>query len=109
MSTDDLSPFYPALPKRPSPKSPCMTPSKGDSLKVSEDPEIPNQKSAKRYSKKRCSHCNKKLPLCGRFECRCGKTFCSAHRYAEEHHCTYEYKTDYVKPEELRATKMERL
>lgn len=109
MSTDDLTPFFQSLPKRPSPKSPCVTPSKDDSLKVSEDAEIPKQKKMKVSSKKRCSHCNKKVPLCGRFECRCGKTFCSTHRYAEKHHCTYEYKTDYVKPEGVRATKVERL
>lgn len=106
MSTDDLTPFFSALQKRPSPKSPCAAPLKDVSLKVS---ELPKQKKVKVSSKKRCSHCKKKVPLCGRFECRCGKTFCSTHRYAEEHQCTYEYKTDYVKPEGVRATKVERL
>jgi predicted nucleic acid binding AN1-type Zn finger protein len=26
------------------------------------------------------------------FDCRCGGQFCSLHRYANEHHCTFDYK-----------------
>jgi len=41
----------------------------------------------------RCSWetCNKKLGLTG-FDCRCGGQFCSLHRYANEHNCTFDYK-----------------
>ena len=44
-------------------------------------------------SKKSCAHpsCSKKLHLAD-LECRCGKKFCSAHRYAEEHACTFDYR-----------------
>jgi hypothetical protein len=41
----------------------------------------------------RCSWetCKKKLGLTG-FDCRCGGQFCSLHRYANEHNCTFDYK-----------------
>lgn len=35
--------------------------------------------------------CGKRLGLTG-FECKCGGGFCAAHRYAEDHGCTYDYK-----------------
>ncbi|THU46612.1 hypothetical protein C4D60_Mb09t06750 [Musa balbisiana] len=33
----------------------------------------------------RCGRCKKKVRLCARFECRCGSTFCAAHRLPETH------------------------
>lgn len=36
-------------------------------------------------------NCNKKLGLTG-FQCRCGGEYCSLHRYANEHRCTFDYK-----------------
>ena len=39
----------------------------------------------------KCLTCNKKLGLTG-FECKCGGDFCAAHRHAEDHECTYNYK-----------------
>lgn len=35
--------------------------------------------------------CRKKLSLTS-VECKCGKAFCSSHRYAEQHNCSYDYK-----------------
>lgn len=35
--------------------------------------------------------CKKKLSLTS-VECKCGLTFCSLHRYAEQHDCQYDYK-----------------
>ncbi|CAA6660690.1 unnamed protein product [Spirodela intermedia] len=40
----------------------------------------------------RCTSCRKKVGLTG-FRCRCGETFCSSHRYPEQHACTYDFKT----------------
>ncbi|KAK9716479.1 hypothetical protein RND81_06G236200 [Saponaria officinalis] len=40
--------------------------------------------------KNRCSSCNKKVGMLG-FECKCGSTFCGAHRYPEEHKCTFDF------------------
>lgn len=40
----------------------------------------------------RCHMCRKKVGLTG-FACRCGHQFCSLHRYADTHQCTYDYKT----------------
>jgi A20-like zinc finger/AN1-like Zinc finger len=40
----------------------------------------------------RCFMCRKKVGLTG-FECRCGGTFCSLHRYSEIHDCSFDYKS----------------
>jgi len=42
-------------------------------------------------SSNRCNLCNKKVGLLG-FKCRCEQTFCSAHRHADAHNCTFDYK-----------------
>ncbi|KAL7126865.1 hypothetical protein ABFS83_14G215000 [Erythranthe nasuta] len=41
----------------------------------------------------RCSGsgCRKRIGLTG-FQCRCGDTFCSEHRYSDRHDCSYDYK-----------------
>jgi hypothetical protein len=41
----------------------------------------------------RCSHCNKKLGLF-EYKCKCEKLYCITHLHAEEHNCTYDYKTE---------------
>ncbi|BAM83368.1 zinc finger protein [Cyanidioschyzon merolae strain 10D] len=38
-----------------------------------------------------CFKCNRRVGLLG-FKCRCGFTFCSLHRYAEQHDCDYDYR-----------------
>eukprot|EP00658_Telonema_sp_P-2_P078950 TRINITY_DN7520_c0_g1_i5.p1 TRINITY_DN7520_c0_g1~~TRINITY_DN7520_c0_g1_i5.p1 ORF type:complete len:132 (+),score=14.02 TRINITY_DN7520_c0_g1_i5:98-493(+) len=35
--------------------------------------------------------CRKKVGLTG-FQCRCGSTFCSLHRYSDAHACDFDYK-----------------
>ncbi|CAH8358030.1 unnamed protein product [Eruca vesicaria subsp. sativa] len=40
----------------------------------------------------RCSTCRKRVGLTG-FKCRCGTTFCGAHRYPEVHGCTFDFKS----------------
>ncbi|KAJ4826008.1 hypothetical protein Tsubulata_027601 [Turnera subulata] len=39
----------------------------------------------------RCFTCNKKVGLTG-FECKCGSMFCGAHRYPENHKCSFDFK-----------------
>lgn len=41
--------------------------------------------------KNRCAVCRKKINLTY-IECRCGGKYCGAHRYADEHNCTYDHK-----------------
>ena len=41
--------------------------------------------------KSRCWECNKKVGLTG-LECRCGYSFCSTHRYPDEHKCDFDFK-----------------
>lgn len=39
----------------------------------------------------KCFNCKRKVGLLG-FRCRCDFVFCSKHRYAEEHNCSFNYK-----------------
>ncbi|XP_061336381.1 zinc finger A20 and AN1 domain-containing stress-associated protein 4-like [Gastrolobium bilobum] len=39
----------------------------------------------------RCGTCRKRVGLTG-FRCRCGTTFCGAHRYPEKHGCGFDFK-----------------
>ncbi|KAF8032904.1 hypothetical protein BT93_D1709 [Corymbia citriodora subsp. variegata] len=39
----------------------------------------------------RCEACNRKVGLTG-FNCKCGSTFCGAHRYPESHGCDFDFK-----------------
>ncbi|KAL1198183.1 Zinc finger A20 and AN1 domain-containing stress-associated protein 1 [Cardamine amara subsp. amara] len=39
----------------------------------------------------RCLSCNKKVGVTG-FKCKCGSTFCGAHRYPESHQCEFDFK-----------------
>lgn len=55
--------------------------------------KLPPLKTKKKTCK-RCSWCNKKTGLATSYVCRCGKNFCAGHRYAEVHHCSYDYKTE---------------
>ena len=43
-------------------------------------------------NRSRCFSCNKKVGLLG-FECRCGYVYCSNHRHAMDHACTFDYAT----------------
>jgi hypothetical protein len=48
--------------------------------------------------KQRCEHegCKKKLGLLG-FLCKCEKNFCSNHRAAEVHKCTFDFQEKHKK------------
>ncbi|GAB9465986.1 Zinc-finger containing protein [Globisporangium polare] len=43
-------------------------------------------------NKNRCWECKKKVGLTA-IECRCGYVFCNSHRYADQHACTFDFKT----------------
>eukprot|EP00941_MAST-03F_sp_MAST-3F-sp1_P005203 g5203.t1 len=61
-------------------------------------PEIKKKKKKKKKKKNRCAHegCKKKLTLVEKSvgKCRCGLIFCSQHRYASAHNCTFDYVSD---------------
>ena len=40
----------------------------------------------------RCAKCRKKIVI--PFECKCGKKFCTRHRFPEDHDCTFDHKHD---------------
>jgi hypothetical protein len=43
------------------------------------------------HKRNRCHMCRKKVGLTG-FDCRCGNLYCSLHRYADKHNCTFDYR-----------------
>ncbi|KAL4168030.1 hypothetical protein KRP22_011437 [Phytophthora ramorum] len=55
-----------------------------------EDEKQEEQKPVQK-NKKRCWECRKKVTLTA-IECRCGFVFCGAHRYADQHKCTFDFK-----------------
>ncbi|KAH9360165.1 hypothetical protein HPB48_011454 [Haemaphysalis longicornis] len=67
--------------------------SKTDEGGSSADAQHPSPGKAKKKGK-RCSWCNKKTGLASTYVCRCGNIFCAAHRYAEAHACSHDYKAE---------------
>lgn len=51
-------------------------------------PQVPDKPT--QANRSRCFNCSKKVGLLG-FECRCGYVFCSSHRHAGDHSCTFDY------------------
>ena len=52
-----------------------------------------------------CDGCKKKLMISD-LECKCKKYFCSTHRFATNHQCNYDYKTDGIKNLEKNLVKV---
>jgi len=52
----------------------------------------PNENGEPPKCSNRCSTCRKRVGLTG-FNCRCGNTFCSVHRYSDKHECPFDYRT----------------
>lgn len=50
-----------------------------------------NAPRTQKKKKNRCTKCKINVGVIG-FPCRCGGTFCSSHRYANEHNCTFDYR-----------------
>jgi hypothetical protein len=61
------------------------------------EPTVSAEQSPKRArlessaDRTRCAECKKKVGLTA-VECRCGQVYCSAHRMAERHMCSFDYK-----------------
>jgi predicted nucleic acid binding AN1-type Zn finger protein len=74
-----------------------LGPQSGAALEKEVRAEEPNSEANERSLKKEqkdhghCFQCNRRVGLLG-FKCRCGYTFCSVHRYAEQHNCDYDYR-----------------
>lgn len=65
---------------------------KSDNDNKNQSTNIPNNKTK---PKNICFTCNKKTGLLG-FSCKCDNNFCSMHRHAENHKCTYDFKSDAI-------------
>ena len=56
------------------------------------DPVQSSSPSKPQVDRSRCAECKKKVGLTG-IECRCGQVYCGAHRMAEKHACTFDFKS----------------
>jgi len=56
------------------------------------EPEKPSTPSSAAKTKNRCTLCRQKVGLLG-FTCKCEQLLCSQHRHADQHACTFDYKT----------------
>ncbi len=80
-------------------KAKCDSPSKAGTFSASKPGccDSPSKAGALSASKPGCcDECKKKVGLMG-MKCRCGKCYCVSHIVAEEHNCTYDYKTEGLK------------
>ncbi|KAI9107632.1 hypothetical protein K1719_021295 [Acacia pycnantha] len=61
---------------------------------VAVDPVVQAEelKSSSAAQPNRCMTCRRRVGLTG-FRCRCGSTYCGAHRYPEQHGCEFDFKT----------------
>lgn len=68
-------------------------PPKSHTIEIVQDPHHPPSPmvAPAKQTTNRCWECNKKLSLTA-IKCRCGYVFCSTHRHAEQHTCTFDYK-----------------
>lgn len=96
-----------APPHTPTTHTSPQTSTTHDPLKSKQAKQAKQSKQAKM----RCAHaaCRKRLKLMDRFACRCAHTYCSDHRLASQHACTFDFRKEYVPPEGIRAPKLERL
>lgn len=63
----------------------------GEPLQAAAPAATPEAKPSLQQDTTRCFSCKRKVGLLG-FRCRCEFVFCSKHRHAEEHTCSFNYK-----------------
>lgn len=82
-----VSPAAPVPSPSPSPSPPpTASPPTAASPSPSAPAQLPPQKN-----RRRCFKCNKKVGFLG-FDCVCDRTFCSEHRHAEQHDCSFDFR-----------------
>jgi AN1-like Zinc finger/MARCKS family len=80
-------------PEPAQPAEPCVLKADTASPAASQATPVTDASPEKPKGKNRCYQCNKKVGLLG-FECKCGRLLCAHHRQAEEHACTYDYRSE---------------
>ncbi|CAN6238300.1 unnamed protein product [Urochloa humidicola] len=87
----DLNPHphhqQPAAASPPAPPLPAFPPP--SSVSAAEAPAA--EAAAAPAGGGRCASCRKRVGLTG-FPCRCGATFCGAHRHPERHACAFDFR-----------------
>ncbi|CAL4969043.1 unnamed protein product [Urochloa decumbens] len=90
----DLNPHHhqqPAAVAAPAPAA-ALPPSSSAAAVAVAEPEAPAAAAAPAGAASgRCASCRKRVGLTG-FPCRCGATFCGAHRYPERHACAFDFR-----------------
>ncbi|GAM26264.1 hypothetical protein SAMD00019534_094390 [Acytostelium subglobosum LB1] len=81
--------YYPKSEEKPLQQTNNSTDNKTETAST-EDPAADDKKV--QVDTTRCFSCTKKVGLLG-FKCRCDYVYCSTHRYADKHECSFDYKT----------------
>ncbi|KAF4318847.1 hypothetical protein BBO99_00006737 [Phytophthora kernoviae] len=71
---------------------PRVPPAVLQSVPLTEQNTLAENKQPVQKNRRRCWECKKKVGLTA-VTCRCDYTFCDKHRYAEEHSCAFNFKT----------------
>ncbi len=58
---------------------------------ISLSTQLEDESKKAQVKKDRCFSCNKKLRLAQQFSCKCEYVFCSEHRYADKHDCSFDH------------------
>ncbi len=90
-------PIAPIAVPEPAPELPAEAPAEASAAPAevtapevaAPSPAAPDEKPVQ-ANRSRCFCCNKKVGLLG-FECRCGFVYCSGHRHAGDHQCSFDY------------------
>jgi len=65
-----------------------------DKVSSAKDEQHSVESSSAQLDTTRCWSCKRKVGLLG-FRCRCDFTFCSKHRYSDQHNCSFDYKANH--------------
>ncbi|VDO10350.1 unnamed protein product [Rodentolepis nana] len=87
---DELVKSSPQIPPKKAAPPPPVSPSTTQEDVSSES----LRRSPSKLKAKRCASCNRKTGLANFYTCRCERSFCAKHRYAELHDCPFDYKTE---------------
>lgn len=73
-----------------SPKPELLSQADAEPVEMVEELEMDGIDRPVQANRGRCFSCSKKVGLLG-FECRCGYVYCSHHRHAADHSCSFDY------------------
>lgn len=78
----------------------------GTKTKINGTVDVDTKENTTNKTKIRCMTCNKKLSISTFMDCKCGGIYCGAHRYADQHNCSFDHKNKQIKNLEKTLVKL---